>query len=43
MNERGQITLPKELRKKANIRPKDNLIVYVDEQGRLILRKKDLL
>lgn len=40
INERGQITIPKELRKKANIFPKDNLIVYVDEQGRLILRKK---
>ncbi len=41
INERGQITIPKELRKKANIHPKDNLIVDVDNQGRLILVKKD--
>ena len=42
MNERGQITIPKELRKKANIHPKDNLIVELDDQGRLVLVKKDI-
>ncbi|MCZ2846297.1 MAG: AbrB/MazE/SpoVT family DNA-binding domain-containing protein [Candidatus Bathyarchaeota archaeon] len=42
INERGQITIPKEIRKKANIHPKDNFIVDVDDQGRLILIKKDI-
>ena len=42
INERGQITIPKELRKKANIHPKDNFMVNVDDQGRLILIKKDI-
>lgn len=43
VNERGQITIPKELRKKVNINPNDNLKIDIDEQGRLILYKKDLL
>ena len=42
VNERGQITIPKELRKKANIHPKDNLSVEIDAQGRFILIKKDI-
>jgi len=43
VNERGQITIPKELREKVNINPRDNLKIHVDEEGRLILFKKDLL
>lgn len=43
VNERGQITLPKELRELVKINPRDNLKIEVDEQGRLILFKKDLL
>lgn len=43
VNERGQITIPKELREKVNINPRDNLKIDIDEQGRLILFKKDLL
>lgn len=42
INERGQITIPKELRKKANINPKDNLLLKVDDEGRIILAKKDI-
>ena len=34
INERGQITIPKELRRKANLNPKDNLLVDLDEKGR---------
>lgn len=41
INERGQITIPKELRRKANLNPKDNLLVNLDEKGRLIITKKD--
>ena len=41
INERGQITIPKDLRLKARLNPKDNLIVDVDEKGRLIITKKD--
>jgi AbrB family looped-hinge helix DNA binding protein len=42
INERGQITIPKELRKKADIHPKDSLLIDLDDQGRLILEKKDI-
>ncbi|WP_282936285.1 AbrB/MazE/SpoVT family DNA-binding domain-containing protein [Paenibacillus sp. RC67] len=43
VNERGQITIPKELREKVNINPRDNLKIDIDEQGRLILFKRNLL
>ena len=43
VNERGQITIPKELREKINIYPKDNLKISIDDQGRIVLSKKDLL
>lgn len=43
VNERGQITIPKQLRDRANIHPNDNLKIDLDPQGRLILYKKDLL
>lgn len=43
INDRGQITIPKKLRSKANINPKDNLEIELDEQGRLIISKKDIL
>lgn len=43
INDRGQITIPKELRLKANIKPKDNLEIDLDEQGRIIVTKKDIL
>lgn len=43
INDRGQITIPKQLRSKADIKPKDNLEIKLDDQGRLIITKKDLL
>lgn len=43
INDRGQITIPKELRAKANLKPKDNLEIQLDGQGRLIITKKDIL
>lgn len=43
INDRGQITIPKELRSKANLNPKDNLEIQLDGQGRLIITKKDIL
>lgn len=43
VNERGQITIPKELRDKVHIHPKENLKIAVDDQGRIILYKKDLI
>lgn len=43
VNERGQITIPKELRDKININPKDNLKIGIDDQGRIFLYKKDLI
>jgi AbrB family looped-hinge helix DNA binding protein len=42
INERGQITIPKELRNKANINPKDNLLLKIDDEGRIVLVKKDI-
>lgn len=42
INERGQITIPKELRTKAKINPKDNLEIELDSQGRLTISKKDI-
>lgn len=43
VNERGQITIPKELREKFNINPRDNLKIDIDKQDRLILYKKGFL
>jgi AbrB family looped-hinge helix DNA binding protein len=43
VNERGQITIPKQLREKVNIHPNDNLKIEIDEHGRLVLYKKDLI
>jgi AbrB family looped-hinge helix DNA binding protein len=41
INERGQITIPKELRDKAKLNALDTLKVELDEKGRLMLYKKD--
>jgi len=43
VNEHGQITIPKTLREKVNINPHDSLKIDIDEQGRLILFKQELL
>ncbi len=43
VNERGQITIPKQLREQACIFPNDNLEIDLDEHGRLVLYKKDLI
>jgi AbrB family looped-hinge helix DNA binding protein len=43
VNERGQITIPKELRNRVNINPHDNLKIDIDELGRIVLYKKDLI
>jgi len=43
VNERGQITIPKPLRDKVHIHPNENLKIDVDEYGRLVLYKKDLI
>ncbi len=43
INERGQITIPKELREKLQIHPKENLKITSDHEGRIILYKKDLI
>ena len=43
VNERGQITIPKPLRDKLHIHPNENLKIDVDEFGRLVLYKKDLI
>jgi AbrB family looped-hinge helix DNA binding protein len=43
VNERGQITIPKQLREQVHIFPNDNLEIDVDEHGRLVLYKKDLI
>lgn len=43
VNERGQITIPKQLRELVSIFPNDNLKIDVDEHGRLVLFKKDLI
>lgn len=43
VNDRGQITIPKQLCDKVNIHPNDNLKIDMDEHGRLVLFKKDLL
>jgi AbrB family looped-hinge helix DNA binding protein len=42
INGRGQITIPKELRNKANINSKDNLLLKIDDEGRIVLVKKDI-
>ncbi len=42
INDRGQITIPKELRSKANLKPKDNLEIELDQQGKLIITKRDI-
>lgn len=41
MNERGQITIPKQIRLQAGLHPKDNLIVEVDGKDRVVIKKRD--
>lgn len=43
MNERGQITIPKQLREQAKLHPNDNLKLELDGKGRIILYKKGLI
>lgn len=42
INERGQITIPKELRDKANLTPQDTLKIQLDSSGKILLYKKDI-
>jgi AbrB family looped-hinge helix DNA binding protein len=39
----GQVTLPKEVRKKTNMQPGDLVEVKLDEQGRILLTPKKLI
>jgi transcriptional pleiotropic regulator of transition state genes len=39
VDELGRIVLPKELRMTLNIKEKDPLEIFVDEEGRIILKK----
>ncbi len=43
INDRGQITIPKELRDIAKLNPQETLKIDIDNNGRLILYKKDIL
>lgn len=39
----GQVTLPKEIRKKTNMQPGDFVEVQLDKQGRIVLTPKKLV
>lgn len=39
VNERGQITIPKKIREKANIYPRDWLRINVNEKGEVVIFK----
>lgn len=39
----GQVTLPKEIRKKTNMQPGDFVEVNLDKQGRIVLTPKKLI
>ena len=39
----GQVTLPKEIRKKVNMQPGDFVEVQLDEDGRIVLTPKKLI
>ena len=39
----GQVTLPKEIRKKTNMQPGDFVEVNLDKQGRIVLTPKKLV
>lgn len=41
MSVRGQVVIPKEIRKKMKLRPKDRLVVY-EEADTIIMKKLDL-
>lgn len=41
INDRGQITIPKEVRDKADLKPKENLVINIDKKGRLLITKND--
>jgi AbrB family looped-hinge helix DNA binding protein len=41
MNDRGQITIPKELRETVNLQSHDRLKVSIDKDGRIVLYKSD--
>lgn len=41
VNDRGQITIPKDIRDKMELYQKDNVEIKLDSQGRLIITKQD--
>jgi AbrB family looped-hinge helix DNA binding protein len=41
INERGQLTIPKKMREQANIKPKEEVNLMVNEEGQIIISKRD--
>jgi len=41
INDRGQLTIPKKMREKANIRPNEEVNITVNEVGQIVISKRD--
>lgn len=41
LNERGQVTIPKKIREQADIGPNDPVTIKVNDQGQIIIAKRD--
>lgn len=41
LNERGQVTIPKKIREKANLRPNDAIKIDLNKRGQIIITKRD--
>jgi len=40
LNDRGQLTIPKRIREKADLRPNDPVNIEINEQGQIIITKR---
>jgi AbrB family looped-hinge helix DNA binding protein len=41
INERGQLTIPKKMREKANIKPNEEVTITVNNEGQIVISKRD--
>ena len=41
LNDRGQVTIPKNIREKAHLKPKDLVKIDLNKQGQIVITKRD--
>ncbi len=43
LNDRGQITIPKRIREKADLKPRDTVNIDINDRGEVVISKRNLL